>query len=166
MELLLLRHGIAEPHGPLPLSDDRSRVLTKDGIRKMRRIGQGMRSLALPVDLILSSPYERARQTAEIVAEECLGHSTLELTDALAPGGNPEALIRDIMTRAGTFRGVMVVGHEPYLSHCISMLVVGSEGCAITMKKGSLCSLTVSKLKWGRCATLEWLLTPGQLRRM
>jgi phosphohistidine phosphatase len=166
MELYLLRHGIAEPRGPLTLTDDRSRALTKEGIKKMRRIGQGMRSLDLPIDLVLSSPFARARQTAEIVVEECLLKSKVELTDTLAPGGDPEVLIKEISTRSGSFRSVLIVGHEPFLSQSLSMLIAGDEGCAIVMKKGGLCKLTVNALKWGRCASLEWFLTPGQLRRM
>jgi hypothetical protein len=33
----------------------------------------------------------------------------------------------------------------------------------MTMKKGGLCFLHVTTLTYGRCATLEWLLTPRQL---
>jgi hypothetical protein len=34
------------------------------------------------------------------------------------------------------------------------------------MKKGGLCKLTVETLQAGRCATLEWLLTPKQMSLM
>jgi hypothetical protein len=34
------------------------------------------------------------------------------------------------------------------------------------MKKGGLCKLTAEALKHGRCATLEWLLTPKQMALM
>ena len=32
------------------------------------------------------------------------------------------------------------------------------EALSITLKKGGLCKLTASRLRYGRCATLEWLL--------
>jgi phosphohistidine phosphatase len=60
----------------------------------------------------------------------------------------------------------MLVGHEPYLSGLISLLVSGDSDCRIVMKKGGLCKLSVGTLKHGRCAALEWLLTPKQLAAM
>jgi phosphohistidine phosphatase len=61
---------------------------------------------------------------------------------------------------------VLLVGHEPGLSQLISLLVAGEAGVSILLKKGSLCKLSVESLKPGRCATLEWLLTPKQMALM
>ena len=36
----------------------------------------------------------------------------------------------------------------------------------VVMKKGGLCKLNVDSLKHGRCAELEWLLTPKQMELM
>ncbi len=60
----------------------------------------------------------------------------------------------------------MLVGHEPYLSTLISLLLSGDGGLQVEMKKGGLCKLSVESLKHGRCAKLEWLLTPRQMRLM
>ncbi len=166
MNLYILRHAIAELHDHHQFPDDSLRPLTDEGIKKMKRAAQGMKSLDLTFDLLLSSPYLRAKQTAEIVAEEFRVPSRLEYTVHLEPGGSGEDLIRDLVTRSGSLKSVLLVGHEPYLSGFISNLLTGGETCALTLKKGGLCHLSVSALRWGRCATLQWLLTPGQLRKM
>ena len=60
----------------------------------------------------------------------------------------------------------MLVGHEPDLSQFVSLLITGSTDAAIELKKGGLCKLTTEQLTFGQCATLNWLLTPKQLRSM
>ena len=59
---------------------------------------------------------------------------------------------------------VLLVGHEPDLSRLISLLITGNSEALIELKKGGLCKLTAEKLNFGKCATLNWLLTPKQLR--
>ena len=61
---------------------------------------------------------------------------------------------------------VLLVGHEPYLSGLISLLVSGKETFTVTMKKGGLCKLSTDSLHHGRCAALDWLLTPRQMALM
>jgi phosphohistidine phosphatase len=65
-----------------------------------------------------------------------------------------------------TPESVLLVGHEPFLSGLISLLATGHEGFCVVMKKGGLCKLTIEALRHGRCATLEWLLTPKQMALM
>jgi phosphohistidine phosphatase len=59
-----------------------------------------------------------------------------------------------------------LVGHEPYLSELIALLIAGDAPVRITMRKGGLCKLSVDALQYGRCAVLEWLLTPKQMGLM
>jgi phosphohistidine phosphatase SixA len=68
MNLFLLRHAIAVEPGALSGASDAARPLSPEGKEKMRKIARGMKALDLSFDLILSSPYVRARETAEIVA--------------------------------------------------------------------------------------------------
>jgi phosphohistidine phosphatase SixA len=56
-----------------------------------------------------------------------------------------------------------LVGHEPYLSELISMLLSGTTDLSINFKKAGLCKLTVEHLRLGPCATLEWLVSPKLL---
>jgi len=58
---------------------------------------------------------------------------------------------------------LLLVGHEPFLSQLIGMLVAGDASIQVTLRKGGLCKLSIEQLNYGRCARLEWLLTPAQL---
>lgn len=163
MELYVLRHAVAIERGTRGYEDDSKRPLTDKGARKMKRIARGMFTLDPSLDVILSSPFLRAKQTAEIVAAYLDAWEKLAFTPHLKVGGNPEKLIQSINEQYGSDAGIMLVGHEPYLSSLISMLIAGRTDAAIAMKKGGLCKLGVSKLCYGQCASLEWLVTPRQL---
>jgi phosphohistidine phosphatase len=163
MELYVLRHGIAAERGSGEFPSDSQRTLTADGIKKLRRIVGAMQSLDLSFDLILSSPYARARQTADIVAKSLGLERVLEISTVLEPGADLEALIADLASRRKDAERVLLVGHEPMLSSLISLLVSGETDLEITLKKGGLCKLAIRTMSPGRCATLEWLLTPRHL---
>jgi phosphohistidine phosphatase len=85
-------------------------------------------------------------------------------SDYLVPGGNALELIGEINDERP--QRVLLVGHEPDLSSLISVLVTGGSDAGIELKKGGLCRLTTEKLVFGKCATLNWLLTPKQLREL
>jgi phosphohistidine phosphatase len=118
--------------------------------------------MGLQFDLILSSPYIRAKDTAKIVAGE-LGQQ-VTLTESLVPGADARELIAEINDEKP--QRVLLVGHEPDLSGLISVLISGSGDALIELKKGGLCKLTSDKLTFARCAILNWLLTPKHLRSM
>jgi len=166
MELYLLRHGIATERGRETRGDDAQRPLTSRGRRKMRRVAKAMRGLGLSFDLILSSPFLRARRTANIVAEELRLAEQCKLSRHLAPEGNPRNLIRDLKRLHLGSRKVLLVGHEPYLSNLIAILLAGQPVIDINLKKGGFCLLSIDSLQNGCCATLEWLLTPRQMTKI
>ena len=94
MEIYILRHGIAVERGTPGYKRDGDRPLTEDGERKMWQIANAMLGMDLEFDLIMSSPYVRAKRTAEIVAET-LGQE-VTFTDALLPDANMAGLIAEI----------------------------------------------------------------------
>jgi phosphohistidine phosphatase len=166
MNLFILRHGIAVEPGTHGYEKDADRPLTPEGERKLLQIAEAMEALDLTFDLILSSPYLRARQTAEIVAEALKARKRLEFFDSLAPGGSTKKLVELLNCLAPPPQNVLLVGHEPYLSGLVSLLASGGATLTVVMKKGGLCKLTTGSLTHGRCATLEWLLTPKQMALM
>lgn len=161
MELYILRHAIAEERSRDAWPDDALRPLTPKGKKRMRRVAEGLFALGLSFDVIYTSPYARARQTADIVAEVFGAKKLLRETDTLAVDGEPADLIKLINSAKGEFERVLLVGHEPYLSELISTLLTGDAHLPLTMKKGGICKLRAGTLKYGACATLEWHLSPA-----
>jgi phosphohistidine phosphatase len=130
----------------------------------MRKIAQGLRELEEQVDLILTSPYLRATQTAKTLrkAFELKKDSIIE-TELLSPLGFADQLINEINEKHNEAQSIILVGHEPYLSQLISVLVSGDADMSLNFKKGGVCHLSVDQLRYGRCATMDWMLSPSQL---
>jgi phosphohistidine phosphatase len=166
MEIYILRHAIAEDLNQSVRGGDSQRRLTSEGAKKMHSIARGMKAASLSFDLILSSPYLRAKETAEIVAKLLRPVGGLKLSPVLTPDGSPKDLIDLLKKTHSKRKRIVLVGHEPYLTRLISLLLFGDTGISIDVKKGGLCKLSIKTLRYGRCATLNYLLTPRQLRLM
>lgn len=164
MELFILRHGVAVPRGSSEYPNDGDRPLTPKGTKGMRKIAGGMRAMELSFDHIFSSPFVRAKQTAEIVVAKLQPDRSIDYDAHLQPDGDRDVFIGQSLTRCGEEEKVLVVGHEPYLSGLISFLVCGDDSLDMNFKKGGLSKLSIPSLRVGKCATLEWLLTPGQIK--
>src|SRR5262245_23259985 len=142
MEIYILRHGIAVDRGSPGYKKDSDRPLTNEGEEKVHQIAKAILAMDLKFDVILSSPYVRAQQTAQIVATEI--DEEVTLSELLTPNGNPLELIRELNDEKA--QRVLLVGHEPYLSGLISVLVTGDSDAAIELKKGGLCKLSADRL--------------------
>lgn len=166
MNLYILRHGIAVERGEPGFKTDADRPLIPKGKRQLRQVAAAMKKLDVHFDLILSSPFLRARQTAEIVAQWVGLKKRLAFSDELTPDGEPKALIQQLKELKPAPENILLVGHEPYLSQLVALLISGGTAANIELKKGGLCRLETDSLHFGRCATLAWLLTPKQMKRM
>jgi len=163
MTLYILRHAIAVDRTEWHRKDS-ERPLTQEGLRKMRKVARGLKRLGVAFDWILTSPYRRAYDTAQIVADVLKPRRKLRILRDLASGGRPDRLIRHLALDYLTSDSLLLVGHEPDLSRLVSVLIGAKEPLAIDLKKGGLCKLSADSLTYGRCATLEWLLTPKLLK--
>jgi phosphohistidine phosphatase len=166
VNLHILRHGVAVERGSPKFENDSERPLTREGEKQLRKTSRSLKEMKLDFDLILSSPLLRAKQTAEIVAKNLKLKKRLKFSDELKPDGSVKNLFRQLNELKPAPDNILLVGHEPYLSRLISLLVSGGESAAIDFKKGGLCKLEVEKLRTGKCATLAWLLTPKQMKLM
>jgi phosphohistidine phosphatase len=158
MNLYLIRHALAVEE----YEDDSQRPLTDKGKKKMRSIAKGLRALGVEFDLILSSPYVRAVETAEILADVLKVKKDVQFSENLVPSGSPEALIAELNEKYKA-DSIALVGHEPFLSALIGLLVADTTNVDITLKKGGVCSLSADDLHHTRKASMDWLLTPGIL---
>ena len=160
MNLYIVRHAIAVEPGTPGYDDDSQRPLTDTGRKKMKKIVKGLRQFEVELDLILASPYVRARATAEILASEFKMKKKIAFTDNLIPPGNFDSLIDEIGEKYAV-DNLALVGHEPMLSRFVSFLMTGNPDAAITLKKGGVCLLSAEDLRHERRAALQWLLTPA-----
>jgi phosphohistidine phosphatase len=164
MNLYIIRHAIAVEPGTPGYEDDSQRPLTEKGRNKMTSIARGLKKLDAGFDLVISSPYVRAVDTAKILLKVMgMKAEQLMISEHLTPMGLPEQLIGEINENHPGLGGLAVVGHEPNLSGLISLLVAGDASMSINMKKGGVCHLSAENLFHERRATLEWLMMPKHL---
>ncbi|HTP02762.1 MAG TPA: phosphohistidine phosphatase SixA [Anaerolineales bacterium] len=168
MNLYVVRHAIAEQRQMSATEqEDSQRPLTDEGRKKMRKIAKGLKEMGVQIDLVLTSPYVRAADTAGILVKKLgLDQKVLIVTDNLIPGADAHQLVKEINDRRGAAQNVAIVGHEPGLSRFISVLLSGDPALPIVLKKGGVCMLSMDRLDYARCATLEWLLAPSQLQEI
>lgn len=164
MQLLLMRHGIAEDRETWAPRDDDSRPLTEGGKRKLKEAAKGLQALVPKVDLLASSPLTRAMQTAMILAR-VYGTAEPLKVDALIPGQHPPAFAAWLRTQV-TRKTVAVVGHEPALGTIISWLAAGIEQSFVELGKGGACLLDLGERIDAGEAMIEWVLRPSHLRAL
>lgn len=140
MILTLIRHGKAVEreawHG-----DDADRPLTREGHAQMRAALRALTDV-VKAEEIWTSPWKRARQTAELAAE--LWDLPLAECDWLAGEAT------EIPDWGRSLRGsseVVLVGHEPDLGRFLGLMLGGRP---MPLKKGGI-------------AILEGMPRPGQM---
>jgi phosphohistidine phosphatase len=170
VKLLLVRHGPAADRRAWGAQgkDDRKRPLTAEGTERTRMAAGGLAHLVDPPDVIASSPYVRALETARIVAA-ALGGSLAgtepERVDALAHDAAPGDLAPWLGQRSGESL-VVAVGHEPQLGRLASWLLTGEDRSILELRKAGACLLDLGDAPRPGSARLLWLLAPSQLRRL
>ncbi|MEO8561350.1 MAG: phosphohistidine phosphatase SixA [bacterium] len=167
MELLVMRHGVAEERETFAErgEDDSLRPLTKEGKWKMEHIAKGLRRVLPSINVIASSPFTRALQTAKIVGA-IYGESEIEHLQSLTPTATPQAFMTWLRKRDPDDR-VAVVGHEPHLGSLVSFILTGEAvEDRIVFRKGGACLLELDEKPRAGKAKLLWSLTPSMLRRL
>lgn len=159
MRLVLFRHGIAidrdDPASPV----EEDRFLTERGIERTRAAAAGLRRLGVSPNRILSSPWLRARQTAEIAAQRLhFDPARIELSESLLPFAPVSALVAQVIAS----REVLVTGHAPHLDEVVEELT-GAR--AARLKKAGAACIEVHDTSPGS-GQLEWLLPARALREL
>ena len=166
MQLLVIRHGIAEDPSTVVATgqDDTGPPLSKEGKQMMKGVVAGLRELVDKVDVIGASPLLRAQQTAQIVAKAYNDLPIVTVEDLL-PESDPPALM-SWLRRQSTFNVVAIVGHQPNLGLLVTWLMSGVKASRVALTKGGTCLLEFSDSVSAGNATLRWLLTSAQARRI
>jgi len=158
MEIYLVRHGAAHTK-----EDDPERHLSKDGLDQCHLSGRALRRFDTKFDLVISSPKVRARQTAEIIADE-VGYpkGEIKVTETLEPMASP----KDTISYLNNFtekNNIMLAGHLPLLGNLASELLNENTQISLYFEAGAVCQIDVDQ-SIPHAGILRWFLTPEQLR--
>jgi len=157
MQIYLLRHGIAEDAPPG--RPDSERPLTSEGREKLRRVLKRARSADCAPSVILSSPYQRALETAAVAAEVLSYEHQVVKVPSLVPEGSPEAVWQELRRRPNE-RAILLSSHEPLMSTMVAFLL-DSPALLVDMKKAALVRIEFERLGPRPKGVLKWMLTPG-----
>jgi phosphohistidine phosphatase len=137
------------------------RPLSPQGRRAVRETAAGLVSVLGTASLVGTSPRMAAVETAAIVAK-AFDIQFREL-DQLKPAAPPVAL-QTWVAKHSPESSLILVGHEPWLSRFACRLIAG-KGNFLSIKPAGACLVEVQTSPKGSVATLQWVMTPRQLRR-
>jgi phosphohistidine phosphatase len=162
MLLLLVRHAHAGDRDPARFPDDTLRPLTRKGRTTHRRVARALRDLGMMPGTILSSPWLRAWESAEILGQAARPRIDPVATPALASAPAMSRLGRALGSR-GPEETVALVGHEPWLGELASLLLTGNASrVAIDFAKSGVLGLDLAGFEAGK-AKLCFFLRPKLL---
>jgi phosphohistidine phosphatase len=164
VRIVLFRHGIAIDRTDPDCPADRDRELTETGLEKTRAAARGLVELGLHPDQILSSPWSRARQTAEIAASE-LGFDPdrIEFTEALLPYASPSTVLHELV--APSIHEYLLTGHAPHLDELLDELTGVGNLDRARLKKAGAAAIEIADPTAGH-GRLVWMIPPRELRRL
>ncbi len=154
MELYLLRHGIAEDNA----ATDADRQLTEEGRHKLRRVLKRAASAGVSPSLIISSPYKRALESAEIAASELAYKGKILRAGTLTPDSSPPSVWSEIREHRDE-PSILLAGHEPLFSATVAFLL-GSTNQMVEFKKAALVRIDLHSFSAQPQGVLHWMLTP------
>lgn len=148
MQLLLIRHADAGDADPTLWPDDTLRPLTEKGRKRQQRVTKRLARHDLTPTLLLSSPWLRAWQTAQLTAE----HSRCPAPTA-CPALAADPSLRSLAAAIGRPPRdaiVALVGHEPWLGQLASLLLAGeARRLTISFPKSGVLGLEIGALEAG-----------------
>ncbi len=163
MKLILVRHALAEDREEFfkKNMEDHLRPLTPKGKKKMQKIATEFAGLIGHVDHIITSPYIRAKETAQILKDVFQDASVIEAAE-LVPQSPPQSFLKWLRSFRGQFETLMAVGHEPQLSVFASFLLTGETASRIDFKKSGMVCFEFESTEdlIQRQIQLKWMVHP------
>jgi len=157
VQIYLLRHGIAE--NGAPGRPDSERALTDEGREKLRRVLERARGAGTAPSLILSSPYRRALETAEVAVKVFAYEGKVVKTRALVPEASPYDTWEEIRARPGE-HALLLASHKPLMS-TLAAFLLNSPALSVDMKKAALVRVDCDRIGPEPRGVLKWMLTPA-----
>jgi phosphohistidine phosphatase len=144
MHLYLIRHGIAVDREDPDCPPDTERPLTPKGMKRSQAAALGLRALDVKPNAVLTSPWLRAVQTAQIFCET-IGYPSKRIlrTDALKGTSAPSDLLRELQSTKANV--VLCFGHEPQL-HLVIGYILHTSAKITELKKAGLALLELERV--------------------
>jgi len=164
MQLYIVRHGISIDREDPKSPPDPERFLTEEGIDKTKEVAKGVAKLGVAPELLISSPYVRAMQTAEIFAGALeYPKQKIRRSDLLLPGTEASLFYKEL-AKDKQSATVMCFGHAPQLDDLVAT-GLGSKHPFTSLKKAGVAMLELKRIS-PPSGELIWLATPKLLRRI
>jgi phosphohistidine phosphatase len=160
MKIILVRHGEAEDI--FLARSDRERKLTEKGVADIHKIGAFIRNSHLKVTSIYHSPYERTKNTANIIASELQLEDHVYSADELSAGSDCCNLLPDLYSCSNS-DAIVVVAHNPDIVFFAAKLL-GAESCEnhLVFSPGTTIAVNVPKERFSHGQIL-WVISPDFL---
>jgi phosphohistidine phosphatase len=163
MQLYIVRHGIAIDREDPKAPAEAERYLTEEGIAKTKQVAKGIAALGVRADLMVSSPYLRAMQTAAIFASALdYPEHKIRQSESLLPGAEPVAFLREL-AREKNASSVFCFGHAPHVDGLLAA-TVGAPRHITSMKKAGVALVELKRVSPIN-GQLVWLVTPKLFRK-
>jgi phosphohistidine phosphatase len=163
MHLYIVRHGIAIDREDPKCPPEAERFLTEEGIERTKQVAKGIAGLGAHADLMVSSPYLRATQTAAIFASALdYPENKIRHTESLLPGAAPGALLREL-AREKNASSIFCFGHAPHVDGLLAA-AVGAQRPITSMKKAGVAFVELKRVS-PPSGQLVWLVTPKLFRK-
>lgn len=164
MQLLVVRHGIAEERNARRWPGDTQRPLSAQGLVRSRHAAAGLRRIAPRPLRVLVSPLARTRQTAAVLTQYA-GWPQATPCSLLEPG-HASAPLLALLAR-GRESCLAIIGHEPDLGRFIAACLPGSgRSTVLELRKMGVALIGFEGKARAGHGTLEWLLAPKLLRAL
>lgn len=162
MRVVLFRHGIAHDRADPECPADPERALTEEGRKKTRRAAKGLGLMGCRPTRILTSPYVRARETSDALAEVLGLKGEHIVTDALLPNAPAYAIFHALHAFAAVDEEILCVGHSPHLDRALALSITGDRVPVTSLKKAGAALLELDELPRPH-GELVWLVPPKVL---
>jgi phosphohistidine phosphatase len=166
MRLLAVRHGEAGDARTFALSGrpDHTRPLTSTGRRRMWLAARGLSREVASIELLATSPYLRAVETAEVLSSIYGGLTPHQIPQLQA--GAPLRPLIDWLSSQRADACICVVGHALDLASLVTFLIAAREAPILKIKKGGAALVTFNADVRPGAGVLRWLLDAQQLGKL
>ena len=144
MHIILMRCASSESYEQEPRDQDRG--LTEDGRQDIAAAAAFLNALDIHLDAILTSPFKRARQTAEELARQLPEAPAVTNAPAIMPGAGVEELMRAVCNRVqcSDTGWVLAVGHEPDIGRTLHEALGAQSQYRLPVASGDLFGLALA----------------------